>query len=111
MKAAAVQQDVAKHPSLSRVSRLWPDPPRFRPATRGPLAAVPTVRPAPVALSRVALEHALAFAATAIILLGFANSFALFEISFVQVTTAAASSPAVPSSSLSTAEPWREWAC
>jgi hypothetical protein len=55
VKAAAVQQDVAKHPSLFRLSRLRPNPLGFRPASDRSLAVVPAPRPAPVGVPRVAL--------------------------------------------------------
>ena len=49
MKAAAVQHDVAKHPSLFRLPRLRPNPLGFRPASDRSLAVVSALRPAPVA--------------------------------------------------------------
>jgi hypothetical protein len=49
VKAAAVQQDVAKHPTLSRLSRLRPNPLGLKSAPNRSLAVVPALRPAPVA--------------------------------------------------------------
>jgi hypothetical protein len=67
VKPATIQRDVAKHPNLSCLSRLRPNPLGYRPAAERPLAVVPALRPAPVAFSARYFGRPLAYAAAAII--------------------------------------------